>query len=79
MDICQHHFTCGLSQPASGPKKWREGGYLEKGKVPRDPWGNDFVYLSPGVNGEYDIISYGADGVAGGDGKNLDITNWEIE
>ncbi len=70
-----------VEQPDTGdvPKKWREGGYLEKGKVPKDPWGNDFVYLSPGVNGEYDIISYGADGVAGGDGKNLDITNWEIE
>lgn len=61
------------------PKKWRDGGYLEKGKVPTDPWGNTFVYLSPGVNGDYDISSYGADGVSGGDGKNIDINNWEIE
>ena len=70
-----------VEQPATGnaPKKWREGGYLEKGKVPKDPWGNDFVYLSPGVQGEYDLISYGADGVPGGEGKNKDINNWEIE
>jgi general secretion pathway protein G len=61
------------------PRKWREGGYLEKGKVPVDPWGNTFVYLSPGVHDDYDISSYGADGISGGDGKNADINNWEIE
>jgi len=58
---------------------WREGGYIEKGKVPKDPWGNEFVYLSPGVHGEYDIISYGSDGVPGGEGKDKDINSWEIE
>ncbi|MGW8287686.1 MAG: type II secretion system protein GspG, partial [Desulfobulbales bacterium] len=51
----------------------------EKGQVPKDPWGNDYVYLSPGAQGDYDIISYGADGVAGGDGKNEDINNWDLE
>ncbi len=61
------------------PKKWRKGGYLEKGRVPKDPWGNEFVYLSPGVNDDYDIISYGADGVSGGEDKNMDISSWEIE
>jgi len=61
------------------PKKWRKEGYLEKGKIPKDPWGNDFVYLSPGIHAEYDIISYGADGVPGGEGKNKDINSWEIE
>lgn len=61
------------------PRNWREGGYLEKGKVPKDPWGNDYIYLSPGTNGEYDIISYGMDGELGGEGKNEDITSWEIE
>ncbi|MBN2256169.1 MAG: type II secretion system major pseudopilin GspG [Deltaproteobacteria bacterium] len=60
-------------------KKWREGGYLEKGKVPKDPWGNDYVYLSPGSHGDCDIISYGADGEQGGDGKNKDISNQDIE
>ena len=47
-------------------RNWREGGYLEKGRVPRDPWDNEYVYLSPGTQGEYDIISYGADGEPGG-------------
>lgn len=60
-------------------KKWREGGYLEKGRVPKDPWGNDYVYLSPGSQGDYDIISYGADGEQGGEGKDKDISNQDIE
>ena len=70
-----------VENPETGtiPKKWRKGGYLEKSRLPKDPWGNDFVYLSPGVHGDYDIISYGADGVPGGEDKNKDITNWEIE
>lgn len=61
------------------PRNWREGGYLEKGKVPKDPWGNDFAYLCPGTYGEFDLLSYGADGQPGGDGKNKDITNWSSE
>jgi general secretion pathway protein G len=66
-----------VSRPSSGQeaKKYREGGYLKS--VPKDGWENPFVYLSPGSHGDYDIISYGADGVPGGDGKNADITNWE--
>ncbi len=70
-----------IEQPTTGdiPKKWREGGYLEKGKLPKDPWGNEFIYLSPGTHGEYDIMSYGADGVPGGEGKNADINSWEID
>lgn len=70
-----------VEEPEAGtlPKNWRKGGYLEKGRVPRDPWDNEFVYLSPGVHGEYDIISYGADGVSGGDEKNKDINSWELE
>jgi general secretion pathway protein G len=61
------------------PKKWREGGYLEKRKVPNDPWDNEYVYLSPGLNGDFDLISYGADGEPGGEGKNKDINNWALE
>ena len=61
------------------PKKWRKGGYLEKGKLPKDPWGNEFIYLSPGVHSEYDITSYGADGMPEGEDKNMDINNWEME
>ena len=70
-----------VEKPESGiiPKKWKEGGYLEKGKVPKDPWGNEFVYLSPGLQGDFDIISYGADGVPGGENEDKDINNWEIE
>ena len=67
--------------PSTGElaKAWREGGYLEKGKVPLDPWGNDYIYLSPGTRGDYDIISYGADGISGGEGKNEDISSWDLE
>lgn len=61
------------------PAKWREGGYLEKTRVPKDPWGNDFVYMMPGVNGDYDLSSYGQDGEAGGEGDDVDINNWELE
>jgi general secretion pathway protein G len=60
-------------------KRWREGGYLESGKIPKDPWDNDFVYLSPGSHGEYDLSSLGADGEPGGEGKNKDINSWEQE
>jgi len=70
-----------VEKPESGiiPKKWKDGGYLEKGKVPNDPWGNDFVYLSPGLQSDFDIISYGADGVPGGESEDKDVNNWEIE
>jgi general secretion pathway protein G len=70
-----------VEQPTTGilPKKWRKGGYLEKAKVPKDPWGNEFVYLSPGAHGDYDLISYGADGVPGGEEFNKDINSWEID
>lgn len=61
------------------PTKWNEHGYLSKPVVPKDPWGRNYVYLSPGVNGDFDIICYGADGMAGGEGKNKDINSWEIE
>ena len=61
------------------PKKWREGGYLEKRKVPNDPWDNDYVYLSPGLHGDLDLTSYGGDGEPGGEGTDKDINNWELE
>lgn len=70
-----------VEPPSTGElaKSWREGGYLEKGKVPNDPWGNPYIYLSPGAHGDFDIISYGADGISGGEGKNEDINNWDLE
>ena len=67
-----------LVTPPSGSGNWSKGGYLDKGRVPKDPWNNDYVYLSPGSNNEFDLSSYGADGVAGGEGKNKDINNWAI-
>ena len=60
-------------------KNWRQGGYLEKGKVPKDPWDNDFFYISPGVHGDFDLTSLGADGEPGGEGKNKDINGWELD
>ncbi len=70
-----------VSPPTTGrqPRKFREGGYLEHGKVPLDPWGNPYLYVSPGLHGDYDIISYGADGKEGGEGADADITSWNIE
>ncbi len=61
------------------PKAWRKGGYLEKGKIPKDPWTNEYVYLSPGIYGDYDLSSYGTDGEAGGEGNDKDINSWELE
>lgn len=51
--------------------------YLKGGKIPRDPWGNAYVYMSPGEGGKpYEILSYGADGQPGGSGDDADISNW---
>jgi len=60
-------------------RKWRPGGYLDKKKVPLDPWGHEYVYISPGLHGDFDLMSYGPDGEAGGEGEDADINNWEIE
>ncbi|HQA82930.1 MAG TPA: type II secretion system major pseudopilin GspG, partial [Syntrophales bacterium] len=59
-----------VDPPATGnpAKKWRQGGYLERGKAPKDPWDNDYVYLCPGVHGDFDLSSNGADGEPEGDG-----------
>lgn len=59
------------------PKNWKEGGYMDK--IPKDAWGNIYIYLSPGVHGDYDLYSYGADGEEGGEGKNADIQSWNIQ
>ena len=64
-----------ISAPA-GVNNWN-GPYWKKPTVPKDPWGNEYKYASPGQHGAYDIYSYGADGKEGGDGPNKDITSWE--
>jgi general secretion pathway protein G len=65
-----------VQKPATGavPANWREGGYLEKGKVPVDPWNRPYVYVSPGIkNKDFDLKSLGGDGEEGGEGENADI------
>jgi general secretion pathway protein G len=68
-----------VQQPSGSPepKNWREGGYIKK--LPKDPWGNEYQYLNPGVNSTIDIYSLGADGSEGGDGLNADIGNWNLD
>jgi general secretion pathway protein G len=71
-----------IKKPESGriPMKWRDGGYLKPARIPKDPWGFDYHYYSPGnENREYEIISYGPDGEPGGEGKNADIESWKIQ
>jgi len=70
-----------IEAPAVGelPRAWRKGGYLEKGKMPKDPWGHEYVYLSPGLHDDFDLVSYGADGQPGGEDRNKDVNSWEID
>lgn len=58
------------------PPNWKSGGYLEK--LPKDPWGRPYVYINPGVRGEIEIMSFGADGQAGGGGVDADIGSWDL-
>ncbi|AVQ87069.1 type II secretion system major pseudopilin GspG [Plesiomonas shigelloides subsp. oncorhynchi] len=59
------------------PRRYRENGYIKR--LPTDPWGNEYQYLSPGEHGQVDIYSLGADGVEGGEGNGLDIGNWNMQ
>lgn len=63
-----------IEQP-SGTDRWN-GPYLKK-NIPKDPWGNDYLYQLPGEHGSYDLISLGADGAPGGDDNDRDIVSWE--
>jgi general secretion pathway protein G len=65
-----------VQKPADAPA-WKEGGYLDR--LPKDPWGHDYQYLSPGIHGTIDIFTYGADNAEGGTGPNADVGNWTIE
>jgi len=64
-----------IAKPSSAPvpPNWRP--YLEK--LPNDPWGRPYQYLNPGIKGEVDVMSFGADGQAGGEGKDADIGSWQ--
>ena len=59
------------------PARWRLGGYLSK--LPVDPWNTPYVYLSPGLRSDYDLVSFGADGELGGEAKGADIESWNLE
>ncbi len=66
-----------VNMPATDPqpKNWATNGYMER--LPTDPWGQPYQYLEPGVHGDFDIFSYGADGVSGGTAANTDIGSWQ--
>jgi general secretion pathway protein G len=60
------------------PQNWKQGGYLERSSMPRDPWSNEYKYLNPGLRGEIDVFSYGRDGQAGGESVDADIGSWQL-
>ncbi len=68
-----------VAKPDSGPlpPNWKAGGYLEK--LPPDPWGRPYQYLSPGVKStDFDVFSYGKDGQPGGEGSDADLGSWDL-
>lgn len=67
-----------VEKPTGAPlaEGWKAGGYVER--LPKDPWGQPYQYLNPGLRGEIDVFSFGADGVAGGEGSDADIGNWSL-
>lgn len=68
-----------VEQPGSDPipQNWAANGYIDR--LPKDPWGGEYQYLEPGIHGEFDIFTLGADGVAGGTGADSDIGTWSLE
>ena len=67
-----------VNKPAGeAARNWRDGGYIKK--LTKDPWGNDYRYVYPGANGEFDVYSLGADNAVGGEGEAADIGNWNLD
>ncbi|NOI01697.1 type II secretion system protein GspG [Vibrio kanaloae] len=68
-----------VSKPTSSPepRNYRDGGYIKR--LPNDPWGNEYQYLSPGDNSTIDIFTLGVDGQEGGEGIAADVGNWNIQ
>jgi general secretion pathway protein G len=60
------------------PPNWKQGGYLERSSMPKDPWGNEYKYLNPGLRGEIDVFSFGRDGASGGEGVDADVGSWQL-
>ncbi len=65
-----------LIERPSGAARWN-GPYLRKSSIPKDPWGNDYIYRFPGQHGVFDLYSNGADGQPGGEGEDADVVSWE--
>jgi len=67
-----------ITKPTTGPAAngWKSGGYVDK--LPKDPWGSPYQYMSPGIHGEIDVFSFGADGQPGGAGNDADIGSWDL-
>jgi general secretion pathway protein G len=59
------------------PRNYKADGYIQR--LPKDPWGNEYQFLNPGVHGSVDIYTFGADGAEGGEGVNADIGNWNMD
>ncbi len=68
-----------VKKPETGeiPRNWKGNGYLDR--LPKDPWKNEYQYLNPGLHGDIDILSLGADGQPGGEGVNADIGTWNLD
>ena len=68
-----------ITAPTTPPEpiNYKKGGYMKK--MPKDAWGREFIYVCPGEHGDFDILSYGADGAEGGSGANADIMNWDAQ
>ena len=60
-------------------RNWKDGGYLDRKQIPKDPWGREYLYLNPGQNGDVDVYTLGRDGRPGGEGIDADIGSWELE
>ena len=75
MPTSEQGLAALIAKPTGGPipPNWKP--YLEK--LPNDPWNRPYQYLNPGIKGEVDVMSFGADGAAGGEGKNADVGSWQ--
>jgi general secretion pathway protein G len=69
-----------IERPSTDPQptNWKQGGYLERSSIPKDPWGKEYQFLNPGLRGEIDVFSFGRDGQSGGEGPDGDIGSWQL-
>ncbi|MCA3217692.1 MAG: type II secretion system major pseudopilin GspG [Burkholderiales bacterium] len=69
-----------IERPGTDPQptNWKQGGYLERSSIPKDPWGKEYQFLNPGLRGEIDVFSFGRDGQSGGEGLDGDIGSWQL-